>query len=168
MEKRRITAPEKQRSRGHWKLLQLAGRSEEEYGSREKHRKAVALLREPPEVTATEDPATLNCCRNFAPLPSPALRVEVFPRRKPPAAGGRRRDWRRWFLSRSFRPDAEFQAMVPYSHNSDAEFQAKKNETEGMLGFEEGVTAFLFLLRLDRACTAVLGAWRRSWQCWLQ
>nr|GMD98119.1 hypothetical protein Iba_chr15cCG9090 [Ipomoea batatas] len=37
-----------------------------------------ALLREPPEVAATEDPATLNCCRNFAPLPSPALRVEAY------------------------------------------------------------------------------------------
>nr|GMD40389.1 hypothetical protein Iba_chr10aCG8900 [Ipomoea batatas] len=88
---------EKQRSRGAGEVAaarRVAGRSEEEYGSREKHRKAVALLREPPEVAATEDPATLNCCRNFAPLPSPALRVEVFPRRKPPAAGGRRRDWR--------------------------------------------------------------------------
>nr|GMC74115.1 hypothetical protein Iba_chr03cCG7190 [Ipomoea batatas] len=89
---------------GHWKSLQLAGGSEEEYESHEKHRKAVALLREPPEVAATEDPATLNCCRNFAPLPSPALRVEVFPRRKPPAAGGCRRDWRlRVFASPSGR-----------------------------------------------------------------
>nr|GMC56289.1 hypothetical protein Iba_chr01fCG5650 [Ipomoea batatas] len=56
-------------AKGHWKSLQLTGRSEEEYGICEKHRKAVALLREPPEVAAT-----LNCCRNFASLPSPALR----------------------------------------------------------------------------------------------